>query len=185
MAGLRAKYKTLSAALDERALRLCAAHDAKMLGYGGISLVAKAAGLSRTTLHAGLAEMAQDRVLPAAHGRIRQAGGGRKATKDKDATLLADLDRLLDPATRGDPMSPLRWTCKSTPKLTAQLRALGHVVSQATVWRLMAELGYSMQSNRKTREGLGHADRNAQFEFINHGAKDFMAQGQGVWLACS
>lgn len=180
MAGLQAKYKILSPALDERALRLCAAQDARMLGYGGISLVAKATGLSRTTLHAALAEVAQDRVLPVAHGRIRRAGGGRKANKDKDATLLADLDRLVDPATRGDPMSPLRWTCKSTPKLAAQLRALGHAVSQATVWRLLADLGYSMQSNRKTREGTGHADRNAQFEFINQAAKDFMAQGWPV-----
>ena len=180
MAALQAKYKTLSASLDERALRLCAAEDAKMLGYGGISFVAKATGLSRTTLHAGLAEIAAGGGGQLENGRIRQAGGGRKPSKEKDKTLLADLDRLLDPATRGDPMSPLRWTSKSTPKLAAELQAQGHAVSQATVWRALNELDYSMQSNRKTREGTGHADRNAQFEFINQSAKDFLNRGLPV-----
>jgi hypothetical protein len=179
-AALRAKYEVLSATLDERAVRLCAAEDAKMFGYGGISFVAKAARLSRTTLYAGLAEGATDRGRPLAAGRIRRAGGGRKRSKEKDQTLLADLDRLLDPATRGDPMSPLRWTCKSTPKLALELRALGHDVSQSTVWRLLDDLDYSMQSNRKTREGTGHADRNAQFEFIDRSARDFLARGLPV-----
>jgi hypothetical protein len=180
MVALRSKYKTLALTLDERALRLCAAEDAKMLGYGGISFVAKASGLSRTTLHAGLAEVAAGTAGELAAGRIRHGGGGRKLSQEKDETLLADLDRLLDPATRGDPMSPLRWTCKSTPKLAAELQAQGHVISQATVWRLLDELDYSMQSNRKTREGTGHADRNAQFEFINGTAKDFLARGLPV-----
>ena len=180
VAALRAKYRVLSATLDERALRLCAAGDAKMFGYGGISFVAKAAGLSRTTLHAGLAKKVADTGSPLAEGRIRQLGGGRKLSKEKDETLLADLDRLLDPATRGDPMSPLRWTCKSTPKLAAELQAQGHAVSQSTVWRLLDELDYSMQSNRKTREGTGHADRNAQFEFIDRSAKDFLGRGLPV-----
>ena len=180
MVALRSKYKTLALTLDERALRLCAAEDAKMLGYGGISFVAKASGLSRTTLHAGLAEMAASPVGRLAAGRIRHGGGGRKRSKERDATLLRDLDRLLDPATRGDPMSPLRWTCKSTPKLAEELQAQGHAVSQATVWRLLDELDYSMQSNRKTREGTGHADRNAQFEFINGTAQDFLARGWPV-----
>jgi hypothetical protein len=180
VAALRAKYRVLSSTLDERALRLCAAEDAKMFGYGGISFVAKAAGLSRTTLHAGLAKVAAETGSQLAEGRIRQAGGGRKLSKEKDATLLADLDRLLDPATRGDPMSPLRWTCKSTPKLAAELQAQGHAVSQSTVWRLLDELDYSMQSNRKTREGTGHADRNAQFEFIDRSAKDFLGRGLPV-----
>jgi len=180
MVALRSKYKTLALTLDERSLRLCAAEDAKMLGYGGISFVAKASGLSRTTLHAGLAEMAAGTVGELTSGRIRHGGGGRKRSEEKDATLLADLDRLLDPATRGDPMSPLRWTCKSTPRLAAELQAQGHTVSQATIWRLLDELEYSMQSNRKTREGTGHADRNAQFEFINGSAKDFLARGWPV-----
>jgi len=180
LGALQAKYVTLATALDERALRLCAAEDAKMLGYGGISFVAQAAGLSRTTLHAGLAELAAGTKRTLQAGRIRQAGGGRKRSQAKDDTLLADLDRLLDPATRGDPMSPLRWTCKSTPKLAAELQAQGHAVSQATVWRLLDALDYSMQSNRKTREGSGHADRNAQFEFINSSAKDFLDRGLPV-----
>ena len=180
MTALRAKYKILSARLDERALRLCAAEDAKMLGYGGISFVAKAANLSRTTLHAGLAENAKRQAQTVEAGRIRRKGGGRKSSQVKDKTLLNDLDRLLDPATRGDPMSPLRWTAKSTPKLAAELQAQGHMVSQATVWRLLDGLDYSMQSNRKSREGLGHADRNAQIEFINRSAQEFLDRRQPV-----
>ena len=172
---MRAKYKTLSAQLDERSLRLCATADAKMLGYGGVSFVARAAGLSRTTLYSGSAEGVSAEQVEAA--RIRRPGGGRKSKTEVDATLLRDLDRLLDPVTRGDPMSPLRWTCKSTPKLATELRAIGHEVSQATVWRLLDELDYSMQSNRKSREGGSHADRNAQFEFINSSVKDLLARG--------
>jgi Rhodopirellula transposase DDE domain len=115
-----------------------------------------------------------------AGGRVRRPGGGRKARTETDETLLDDLDRLLDPVTRGDPMSPLRWTCKSTPKLARELRSQGHVVSQVTVWRLLDELGYSMQSNRKTREGAEQPDRNAQFEFINATAQEFLEQGWPV-----
>jgi len=169
---MREKYKTLAAQLDERSLRLCAASDAKMLGYGGVSFVAKAAGLSRTTLYNGSnEERMTDSSLEGR--RIRKPGGGRKTKSQVDASLLQDLDHLLDPATRGDPMSPLRWTCKSTPKLAAELQAMGHEVSQATVWRMLDELGYSMQSNRKSREGGLHQDRNGQFEFINASVKDF------------
>jgi len=177
---MRAKYRVLSAQLDERSLRLCAAADAKLFGYGGVSFVAKAAGLSRTTLYSGSAEVKTGK--PYERGRIRKPGGGRKSKTEIDESLVEDLDRLLDPATRGDPMSPLRWTCKSTPKLAAELQVLGHEVSQATVWRLLDELGYSMQSNRKSREGGGHADRNGQFEFINASVKDFMNCG---WPAIS
>jgi hypothetical protein len=172
---MRAKYRNLSTQLDERSLRLCAAADAQMLGYGGVSFVAKAAGLSRTTLYRGADEPSHPE--PAKRSRIRRPGGGRKSTTERDQTLLADLDRLLDPVTRGDPMSPLRWTCKSTPKLASELKALGHEVSQATVWRLLDELDYSMQSNRKSREGGSHADRNAQFEFINRSVKEFLERG--------
>jgi hypothetical protein len=113
---------------------------------------------------------------PSERGPIRKLGGGRKSKAEIDESLLEDLDRLLDPSTRGDPMSPLRWTCKSTPKLAAELQALGHEVSQATVWRMLDELGYSMQSNRKSREGGGHPDRNGQFEFINAAVKDFLGR---------
>jgi hypothetical protein len=177
-AAMRAKYKVLSAQLNERSLRLCAAADAKMLGYGGMSFVAKAARLSRTTLYSGSAEPAAGEQPE--RGRIRRPGGGRKPKTEIDETLLQDLDRLLDPVTRGDPMSPLRWTCKSTPKLAAELKVLGHEVSQATVWRMLDELDYSMQSNRKSREGCSHPDRNAQFEFINASVKDFLGRGLPV-----
>ena len=177
---MRAKYKVLSAQLDERSLRLCAAADAKMFGYGGVSFVAEAAGLSRTTLYRGAAEWGTGE--PPERGRIRKPGGGRKPQAEIDETLSQDLDRLLDPVTRGDPMSPLRWTCKSTPKLATELQAKGHEVSQATVWRMLDELGYSMQSNRKSREGGRHPDRNGQFEFINRSVKDFLARG---WPAIS
>ena len=131
--------------------------------------------MSRTTPYSGSAEVG--RGEPSELGRIRKPGGGRKSKAETDESLLEDLDRLLDPATRGDPMSPLRWTCKSTPKLAAELQAIGHEVSQATVWRMLDELGYSMQSNRKCREGGGHPDRNGQFEFINASVKDFLARG--------
>lgn len=171
---LREKYETLSARFDKKTLRLCAAADAKMLGYGGVSFVATAAGMSRTTLHRGSSEITGGQQLAA--GRVRQPGGGRKPKSQCDETLLRDLDRLLDPVTRGDPTSPLRWTCKSTPKLAAELRSIGHNVSQATVWRMLDQLGYSMQSNRKTMEGGKHPDRNAQFEFINQCVQDFLTR---------
>src|SRR6266436_312856 len=171
---MRAKYRSLSTQLDERSLRLCAAADAKMLGYGGMSFVAKAAGLSRTTLYSGVSEQSSEEQSEP--GRIRRPGGGRKSKSERDETLLQDLDCLLDPVTRGDPMSPLRWTCKSTPKLASELKAMGHEVSQATVWRLLDELDYSMQSNRKSREVGSHTDRNAQFEFINSSVREFLGQ---------
>ncbi len=182
---LQAKYKALREQLDERSYRLCLAADALALGYGGISRVAEASGVSRTTIHAGLRDLKEGKEASGSTGeseqwRVRRPGGGRKARAETDETLLDDLNRLLDPVTRGDPMSPLRWTCKSTTKLAAELRAGGHVISQATVWRLLDELGYSMQSNRKTREGSHHPDRNAQFDFINATASEFLEQGWPV-----
>src|SRR3990172_9585295 len=184
---LRAKYKTLSERLDERSLRLCLASDALALGHGGISQVARAAGVSRTTIYAGVRELhapapstSLDSGLDKGKRRVRRPGGGRKPLPEKDETLLEGLNALLDPLTRGDPMSPLRWTCKSTTKLAAELRAQGHKVSQVTVWRLLDELGYSMQSNRKRREGADHPDRDAQFEFINATAREFLGQGWPV-----
>ncbi len=184
---LRMKYETLSERLDERSFRLCLASDALALGRGGISRVARAAGVSRTTIHAGLRELRAPAPSTWPEGapdkgkrRVRRPGGGRRSLAEKDDTLLEDLNALLDPITRGDPMSPLRWTCKSTTKLAAQLRAGGHEVSQATVWRLLDELGYSMQSNRKTREGSDHPDRDAQFGFINATAEEFLAGGWPV-----
>lgn len=181
---LRKKYQMLTGHLDERALRWCLGADALCLGYGGASAVAYAAGVSRTTVHAGMKALREKETTEAtetmAEARIRKLGGGRKAHKDKDAKLLTDLDRLLDPITRGDPMAPLRWTAKSTTKLAEELRAKGHQVSQATVWRLLDTLGYSMQSNRKSREGADHPDRNEQFEYIGATVKDFLDRGLPV-----
>ena len=173
------KYERLSSLLDERSYRLCIAADAESFGYGGVSRVAKASGISRTTIHAGIKELRQRGLKSSAKSegsgeRIRSPGAGRKSQKERDETLLADMDTLLDPVTRGDPMSALRWTCKSTTKLALELQSMGHAVSQATVWRLLDELGYSMQSNRKTREGVAHPDRNAQFQYINATVNDFL-----------
>lgn len=184
---LRSKYEMLAGRLDERSLRLCLASDAMALGRGGISRVARAAGVSRTTIHAGLRELQETgsaagakAVAVAGKRRIRRPGGGRKSLAETDETLLEDLNQMLDPMTRGDPMSALRWTCKSTTKLATELRQRGHRVSQATVWRLLDDLGYSMQSNRKGREGADHPDRNEQFEFINACAQDFLQRGWPV-----
>jgi len=185
---LRTKYEMLRGRLDERSLRLCLASDAMALGRGGISLVARAAGVSRTTIHAGLRELREkgaasspaQRAGDQGRRRIRRPGGGRKALSETDETLLEDLNQMLDPVTRGDPMSPLRWTCKSTTKLAAELQAMGHRISQATVWRLLDELGYSMQSNRKGREGSNHPERNEQFEFINTSVREFLERGWPV-----
>jgi transposase len=184
---LRAKYRMLTERLDERSLRLCLASDAIALGRGGITRVAEAAGVSRTTVHAGVrelraptAEQGAERAPRKGKARIRRPGGGRKRVEETDPTLRTDLDALLDPVTRGDPMSPLRWTCKSTTKLARELRRNGHEVSQSTVWRLLDKLGYSMQSNRKSREGTDHPDRNAQFEFINASAQEFLEGGRPV-----
>lgn len=173
------KYERLSSLLDERSYRLCIAADAESFGYGGVSRVAKASGISRTTIHAGIKELRQSGLKSREKSEgsvegIRRVGAGRKSQKKRDETLLADMDTILDPVTRGDPMSALRWTCKSTTKLALELQSMGHAVSQATVWRLLDELGYSMQSNRKTREGVAHPDRNAQFQYINATVNDFL-----------
>jgi transposase len=182
---LKSKYDLLAPVLDERSLRLCAAAEACAAGYGGISRVSRGTGFSRTTVHAGIRELKAGSSRPApkqagATGRIRRPGGGRKRRRETDPELLRDLDKLLDPVTRGDPMSPLRWTCKSTTKLAAELRQRGHCVSQSTVWRLLDELGYSMQSNRKSREGASHPDHNAQFEYISKNAQEFLARRHPV-----
>lgn len=185
-ATLRTKYSLLKPQLDERTLRLCLAAEATILGYGGVSCVARAVGVSRTTVQAGIRELKDGRgdttgkANPAGPPRIRRPGAGRQRRQAQDETLLADLNRLLDPATRGDPMSALRWTCKSTTKLAAELQALGHRISQASVWRLLDDLGYSMQSNRKTRDGDAHPDRNAQFEFISATVNDFLKRALPV-----
>jgi hypothetical protein len=151
------KYQALSGRLDEATRRLWAATEARSLGRGGVSLVAKAVGMSRTTIHAGLAELKSGPAAsdPAHDARLRcrTAGGGRSRLAEKDAGLLHDLDALVEPASRGDPMSPLRWTCKSTYRLAEELRRQGHVVCQRTICDLLGQMGFSLQPARKTREG--------------------------------
>jgi hypothetical protein len=180
---INAKYTSLDSVLDERARRLWAAVEARAIGRGGITRVAEATGLSRVTIRVGLKELDPPSTLPGrepATGRLRRPGGGRKPLVDQDPVLLRDLETLVDPVTRGDPMSPLRWTCKSAAKLAAELRAKGHAVSERTVNRLLHVLDYSLQSNRKTIEGKSHPDRDARFQYINRRVKAFQRQGQPV-----
>ncbi len=184
IATIEAKYQALRGRLDESTLRLWAAAEARSLGRGGISAVAKAAGMSRTTIHVGLAELKNAVAEPAgkgpARGRIRGAGAGRKKLISKDENLLRDLDALVEPTSRGDPMSALRWTCKSTYRLAAELNRQGHEVSQRTVCDLLGQMDYSLQSTRKTREGGQHADRDAQFAHIAKTVTEYQAAGEPV-----
>jgi Rhodopirellula transposase DDE domain len=175
------KYATLEPVLDERARRLWAATEARAIGRGGISRVADATGLSRTTIRAGLNELHSPLAdKQGTDGRVRRLGGGRKPLTEHDPKLLRALEILVDPVTRGDPMSPLRWTCKSADKLASELTASGHPTSERSVGRLLHALGYSLQSNRKTIEGKGHPDRDAQFRHINRRVKAFQRRGQPV-----
>lgn len=177
------KYKQLAPYLTEKSRRLWAAAEASSLGHGGISAVADATGLSRATIHAGLRELktASASTIAVEEGRrVRHSGGGRKRLTSRDQTLLADLESLVEPVTRGDPESPLRWTCKSTNKLAAELQAQGHQVSPRTVYSLLGELGYSLQANRKTQDGSEHPDRDQQFRHIAALVKSFQAQDQPV-----
>ena len=180
---ITAKFAILSPLLDERARRLWAAAEAHAIGRGGISQVAEATGLSRATIRAGVQELARPVAAPEPQTpveRVRRPGGGRKPLGVHDPHLLRALETLVDPVTRGDPMSLLRWTCKSAAKLAAALQTQGHVVSERTVHRLLHDLGYSLQANRKTLEGRAHPDRDAQFQYINRRAKAFQGQGQPV-----
>jgi hypothetical protein len=165
---LQQKYELLRPHLNELGLRMCAAADALVLGRGGVSAISKASRLSRTTIYAGLSELKKLPVeqLPSP-GRIRKPGGGRKRLTESHPELLQALEHLVAPATRGDPESPLLWTSKSTTNLANELRSNGYQVCQRTVWELLDQLGYSMQSNRKTLEGSDHPDRGAQFKHIN------------------
>ena len=176
---IKQRFSQLEAWLDERARRLWAAAESAAHGRGGISLVARAGGVSRRAIAVGLAELkeppdrSRGRRLP-----IRQKGGGRKKASLKDPDLLLDLEKLLEPVTRGDPQSLLRWTCKSVRNLADELRAQGHEVSHMLVAELLHEQKYSLQANRKTKEGSSHPDRNAQFEHINAKATEFLKIGQ-------
>ena len=175
---IRRKFKALSVELDERRRRQWAAAEARDLGYGGVVAVARATGLSRTTITAGLRELKLPvRRRRMAAMRVRRAGGGRRRLAQTDAGLLASLEALIEP-TRGDPQSPLRWTCKSTRRLAEELTRQNHAVSANTVATLLHEAGYSLQANRKTREGLSHPDRDAQFQFISALVRRFDRRGQ-------
>jgi hypothetical protein len=168
LARIQRKYQSLLPEMDERRRRQWAAAEARELGWGGVSLVARATGLSRPTITAGLRELGQPIPQRAALAtRVRQPGGGRRPLTKTDPGLLTALESLVEPVTRGDPESPLRWTCKSTRRLSEELTRKNHRVGPRTVATLLHEAGYSLQANRKTREGLGHPDRNAQFEYIN------------------
>jgi hypothetical protein len=180
---IAAKFAILSPLLEERARRLWAAGEARAIGRGGISQVAEATRLSRATIRAGFQELAHPLSTTAPQApveRVRRPGGGRKPLGVHDPQLVRALETLLDPVTRGDPMSLLRWTCKSAAKLATALQTQGHVVSERTVNRLLHALGYSLQANRKTLAGRAHPDRDAQFQYLNRRAKVFQKQGQPV-----
>ena len=184
IARIRKKHAPLRHVLDERSRRLWAATEAQDLGWGGITVVAQATGLSPTTIRSGLAQMrTRARARPAADDgspRIRRAGGGRKTLTKTNPALLAALEALVEPTARGEPDSALRWTIRSTRKLAETLTQQGHLISHATVGTLLDQAGYSLQANRKTREGKSHPDRNAQFEYIHQLAKKNQARGQPV-----
>jgi len=165
--------------MDERMRRQWAATEARDFGWGGVTAVARATCLSRTTIASGLRELAMPaKKRAAAARRVRQVGAGRPRVIDVDPGLLAALEGLLDPATRGDPESPLRWTCKSTRRLADELRGSRHPVGPRTVASLLHKAGYSLQANRKTREGDRHPDRNAQFEYLNAQVSRFLNRSQ-------
>ena len=173
---IRAKYESLVGNLDERGRRRWAAVEARSLGRGGITAVAQATGLSDRTVRTGIKELGAGVRLP--QGRQRHVGGGRKAAKEKAPALLKALEGLVEPATRGDPQSPLKWTCKSTRELSKELKTCGYVVSRTTVAKLLKEAGFSLQANRNTIEGTHPPDRNAQFEHINRRVKAQRRAGQ-------
>jgi hypothetical protein len=163
--------------LDERGRRLVAASKALELGYGGVSRVSQACGLSRVTVTKGIEEL---QAAPLAPGRVRRAGGGRHALTSHDLGLVPALDRLVEPTARGDPESPLRWTCKSARTLAAELTARHHPVSHTKVAQLLKKDGYSLQGNRKAEEGEDHPDRDAQFRHINRAVKAALRAGEPV-----
>jgi hypothetical protein len=187
VATIRAKFEVLRPYLDERRRRLWAAAEALALGRGGLTAVASATGLQRATIRVGVRELQggpstsseQEPVADQAH-RVRAPGGGRKPLTTEDPTLVHDLEALVEPVTRGDPMSPLCWTCKSTRQLAAELVRQGHQVSHTTVADLLHALNYSLQATRKTKEGSEHPDRDAQFAYLDEQTRAFQQRGQPV-----
>jgi hypothetical protein len=181
-AAIQQKYEQLLPYLNEASLRAWAAAEALSWGHGGITSVSRATGLSRTTIHVGIAELedSQRPVSVSSPIGIRRPGGGRKLLIESDPTLLIDLKSLVDPATRGDPESPLCWTSKSSAKLAQELQNMGHQVSSRTVCALLDHLGYSLQTSRKTQEGKDHPDRDAQFQHITDRVTAFQQRHQPV-----
>ena len=176
---MRSKYEALAPVLNDRTGRLWAAAEAMAVGRGGIAVVARATGMSRTRIARGIEKPKSGDPLDA--GRTRRAGGGRKRSVDTDPTLMSDLNALLEPITAGDPdASALRWTCKSVRKLRAELQALGHAVSPRVVHKLLHQLGYTLQANRKSTEGTQHPDRDAQFNYLNEQVRVAQEQGHPV-----
>ena len=179
VATLRTKYEALASELDERRRRLWAAAEARAAGYGGITKVVRATGIAESTVLRGLRELASGAEIEA--GRVRRRGAGPKRLTEKNATLLPDLRALVDPAASGDPMSPLRWSSKSTRTLAAELRRRGHTISVRSVAPLLREAGFTLQSNRKSQERRSsHPDRDAQFRYINDAVVGFQKSGQPV-----
>ncbi len=173
------RYGRVAGTLDERGRRAVAASEALAQGRGGIATVARATGLSRKAISLGIKELRG--VVPSAGpGRVRRPGGGRKRIAQTDPEALTDLERLVGPTTQGDPGSPLRWTCKSVRKLAAELRERGHRVSHQWVAEALRGLRYSLQGNRKTREGGDDPDRDAQFAHLNQTAEEYLAAGDPV-----
>jgi transposase len=173
---IRQKYLALQPLLDERTRRLWAATESRCVGYGGDAVVASATGLARATIRTGREEL---KGGPPTH-RQRRPGGGRKSLVETQVGWVEALEQMAAPTTRGDPMSPLRWTCKSTRNLAAELRQQGFQVSHTTVGSKLHDLGYSLHALRKTLEGTDHPDRNAQFEYINATVEEFQARNQPV-----
>lgn len=166
------KYDRIFPLLTERSQRIWCATEAQEIGYGGVSLVQKATGISRPTIMQGLKELQTEE--PLTYNRIRKRGGGRKRVTEKNPTLLQDLDEIIEPATRGDPENPLRWSSKSTLKLAEELKKKGHMVTQPTIYNILKDQKYSLKGNKKTKEGKeDHPDRDAQFQHINEKVKEF------------
>jgi Rhodopirellula transposase DDE domain len=179
---IRKKYEAMKPELDERSRRRWAAIEARAIGWGGISAVSAATGMSSRTIRRGLEELKKPVEQSQNDGarRVRKPGGGRKRLIDYDPTLIRDLDALVEPSARGDPTNPLRWTCKSTRKLAKELNKQGHKIGRQKVDDLLHMMNYSLQSNSKVKEGSSHPDRNAQFEYINDKVHEFQERNQPV-----
>ena len=178
VAEIRQKFKSLSRVMDERAKRVWAATEAVAIGWGGVSLVSEATGIARNTIAAGVRDLKRRGRPPKdERERVRRPGGGRKSLVESDPKIVEALEDLVAPTTRGDPESPLRWTCKSTKRLAEELERMGHAVSDRSVAALLKEMDYSLQANQKTKEGTSHPDRNAQFEYINKQTLAFQKRG--------